>query len=78
MTSTQKSIGERRSMPERICHVCLQGSYVTRLETDSVAGPGSLRRLGITDPGGDAWHVEACSHCGHVQAFRRDWREQRH
>ena len=78
MTSTQRPIGERRSMPDRVCHVCLQGSYVTRLETDAVSGPGTLRRLGITDPGDVAWHVEACDHCGHVQAFRRDWRDRRH
>jgi hypothetical protein len=74
----RKPIGERRSMPDRVCHVCLQGSYVTRLETDAVSGPGTLRHLGLMDPGDAAWHVEACSHCGHVQAFRRDWRETRH
>ena len=39
---------ERRSMPgARACTVCLQGVYVTRMETDSVAGRGELQRFGI-------------------------------
>ena len=65
---------ERRSLPERPCIVCLQGVYVTRMETDSIAGSGGLQRFGI-DPSERhvEWHVESCNHCGHVQIFRRDW-----
>ena len=65
---------ERRSEPERVCTVCLQGEYVTRMETDSMAGRGGLQRFGI-DPSERhvEWHVESCNHCGHVQIFRRDW-----
>jgi hypothetical protein len=64
MTATHKPTAERRSMPERVCSVCLQGVYVTKKETD--------------DQSGEAWHVEACTRCGHVQVFRRDWRDQQH
>jgi hypothetical protein len=75
MAVTQRPIGERRSQPERTCGVCLEGTYITKLETDGYSGPGTLRRLGLTSGDMDIiWHVEACSHCGHVQVFRRDWR----
>jgi hypothetical protein len=75
MAATQTPIGERRSQPERTCDVCLEGVYVTKLETDGYSGPGTLRRLGLTSGEMDVvWHVEACSNCGHVQVFRRDWR----
>jgi hypothetical protein len=64
---------ERRSMPLRTCGVCLDGVYVTQLETDAYAGPGVLRRVGIDSSDEQVvWHVESCSRCGHVQIFRRD------
>ena len=68
---------ERRSMPgARACTVCLQGVYVTRMETDSGAGRGELQRFGIDlSERHVEWHVEACNHCGYVQIFRRDWGE---
>lgn len=66
---------ERRSSPERGCEVCLKGVYETRMETDSGAQEGVLRRFGIDSSEQDVlWHVEGCSHCGHVLIFRRDWR----
>lgn len=68
---------ERRSMPDRTCIVCLDGVYVTRLETDSYAGRGSLSRFGVDSSSVDVlWHVEACNNCGHVLIFRRDWRDE--
>ena len=64
---------ERRSMSVRTCSVCMDGVYVTRLETDAYAGPGALRRVGIdSSEAGILWHVESCERCGHVQIFRRD------
>ena len=67
---------ERRSSPERGCEVCLNGVYVTRLETDSNSGVGPLERIGMdTSEQGVLWHVEGCNHCGHVLIFRRDWRK---
>lgn len=79
MAATQQPAGERRSMPERVCSVCLMGTYTTRLETDNYSGEGALRHFGVTNGDRDVtWHVEACTHCGHVQVFRRDWRESRH
>ena len=63
MTATHEPTAERRSMPERVCSVCLQGVYITKQDTGS--------------PSGESWHVEACNRCGHVQVFRRDWRVQR-
>lgn len=75
MTADPKPRRERRSSPNRHCEICLEGVYITRLETDSYGGPGMLRRVGITGSEQDVlWHVEGCNHCGHVQIFRRDWR----
>jgi hypothetical protein len=75
MAIAQTPVAERRSMPERTCAVCLEGVYVTKLETDGYSGPSTLRRMGLTSGGMDVlWHVEACNRCGHVQVFRRDWR----
>jgi hypothetical protein len=75
MAVTQIPIGERRSMPERSCAVCLEGVYITRMQTDGYSGPGTLKRFGLMTGDQDiTWHVEACSRCGHVQVFRRDWR----
>lgn len=77
MAATQIPVTERRSQPERTCAVCLEGIYVTRLETDGYSGPGTLRRLGVTSSDTEiVWHVEACNRCGHVQVFRRDWRRR--
>ncbi len=77
MAATQTPVGERRSMPERPCNVCLEGVYVTRMQTDSYGGPGTLKRMGLVTSDQDVtWHVEACNRCGHVQVFRRDWRRQ--
>jgi hypothetical protein len=76
MTVRETTPAERRSQPERLCTICLQGVYVTRLETDAESGPGMLHRFGLTNVGDVTWHVEACDHCGHVQVFRRDWRER--
>ena len=75
MTAADRPRSERRSGPQRTCAVCMEGVYVTKLETDTVAGPGSLHRFGVDpDEPGVLWHVEACDYCGHVQIFRRDWR----
>ncbi len=74
MSAAQQPIVERRSTPVRTCGVCLEGVYVTRLETDAYAGPGTLRRVGIQSAKREVlWHVESCSSCGHVQIFRRDF-----
>jgi hypothetical protein len=56
---------DRRSQPDRVCIVCLEGVYAVRHESDyrPPDGPKSL------------WHIEACTKCGHVQFFRRDWRK---
>ena len=56
---------DRRSQPDRVCVVCLEGVYAVREEGDyrRPDGPVSL------------WHIEACTKCGHVQFFRRDWRQ---
>lgn len=78
MTASKTSVRERRSQPERVCTTCLQGVYVTRFETDAESGPGSLQRFGFTNSSDVTWHVEACNRCGHVQVFRRDWREPQH
>lgn len=75
MTARQTSTGERRSQPERLCTMCLQGVYVTRLETDADSGDGGLQRFGFANAARVTWHVEACNRCGHVQVFRRDWRD---
>ncbi len=56
---------DRRSQPDRVCVVCLEGVYVVRDETD-YRPPGGAKSL---------WHIEACNKCGHVQFFRRDWRK---
>jgi len=66
--ATTAQAEDRRSIPERTCTVCLQGHYVTHVQTDPTPVPGK-------DSGRMPWHIEACSHCGHVQIFRRDWRE---
>ena len=74
MSVVQQPTVERRSTAVRTCSVCLDGVYVTRLETDAYAGPGMLRRVGIQTEERDVlWHVESCSSCGHVQIFRRDF-----
>ena len=67
---------ERRSIPVRTCGVCLDGVYVTREETDANTGAGALQKIGI-DPNEEhvQWNIESCDHCGHVQMFRREWRE---
>ncbi len=64
MAQAVQPIRERRSDSDRVCIVCLQGRYVTREAHDYRRG----------DPENSPWHVEACSNCGHVQLFRRDWR----
>jgi hypothetical protein len=64
MSATAQPVGERRSMPDRVCEVCMQGTYVTREGQDYRRGDAPDSR----------WHIEACSKCGHVQIFRRDWR----
>jgi hypothetical protein len=46
--------------------VCLQGSYVVQIQTDTTIQPES-------DKMKMPWHIEACNRCGHVQIFRRDW-----
>lgn len=56
---------DRRSQPDRVCMVCLEGVYVAREERD-YRPPGGSKSL---------WHIEACNKCGHVQFFRRDWRK---
>ncbi len=74
MSAVQQPTVERRSTPVRTCGVCLDGVYVTRLETDAYAGPGVLRRVGIQSEEREVlWHVESCSSCGHVLIFRRDF-----
>ena len=74
MSAAQQPTVERRSTPVRTCGVCVDGVYVTRLETDAYAGPGALRRVGIHSVEREVlWHVESCSSCGHVQIFRRDF-----
>ncbi len=79
MTASSRPSTERRSAARRRCSACLEGVYETRLETDAHAGPGSLTRVGVDETEQDvAWHVEACSRCGHVQIFRRDWRSDQH
>lgn len=78
MTASKTSVRERRSQPDRVCATCMQGVYVTRLEADEQSGAGSLQRFGLTNSGDVTWHVEACNRCGHVQVFRRDWRESQH
>ena len=61
-------VKDRRSNPERICIVCLQGNYVVRIPTDTTVEPGQdVMRM--------PWHIEACNCCGHVQIFRRDWND---
>ncbi len=74
MSVVQRPTVERRSTPVRTCGVCMDGVYVTRLETDAYAGPGVLQRVGIQSEEREvSWHVESCSSCGHVQIFRRDF-----
>jgi hypothetical protein len=55
---------DRRSVPERVCVVCLEGEYVVRSQED----------FHQSDAPRSNWHIEACTNCGHVQFFRRDWR----
>jgi len=59
---------DRRSNPERICIVCLQGQYVMRIPRDTDIDPEK-------DEMRMPWHIEACNRCGHVQIFRRDWKD---
>ena len=61
-------MSDRRSNPERTCIVCLQGQYIVHIERDTAFDP---RKEEMRQP----WHIEACNRCGHVQIFRRDWRE---
>ncbi len=76
MTAVDRMSTERRSGPERTCIVCMQGVYVTKLETDATSGPGRLTRIGLQKrEEGVLWHVEACSKCGHVLIFRREWKD---
>jgi len=65
-TIDRRRKSDRRSQPDRVCMVCLEGVYVVRDESD-YRPPGGARSL---------WHIEACNRCGHVQFFRRDWREE--
>lgn len=67
MSQQDHPVRDRRSNPDRTCSVCLQGRYVTRSGHEFSKGGGDKT----------PWHVEACSYCGHVQLFRRDWRERR-
>ncbi len=74
MTAVDRVHTERRSDPERTCIVCMEGVYVTKLESDARSGPGLLTRYGLQKrEEGVMWHVEACSKCGHVLIFRREW-----
>jgi hypothetical protein len=66
MAQAVPPVEDRRSDSDRICVVCLQGYYVTRAAED----------YREKDPERSPWHVEACTNCGHVQLFRRDWRVQ--
>lgn len=66
MGEAAKPIEDRRSLADRVCMVCLQGKYVTRSPSD----------FSHVDARKVPWHIEACSSCGHVQIFRRDWRQQ--
>jgi len=59
---------DRRSNPERTCIVCLQGQYIVQVQRDATVDPATGK---VRMP----WHIEACNRCGHVQIFRRDWRE---
>ena len=78
MTAVDPIAPERRSGPERTCTVCMEGLYVTKLETDVDSGQGSMKRVGVMPKtAGVLWHIEACSNCGHVQMFRRDWKRGR-
>ncbi len=75
MTAVNLEATERRSGPERTCIVCIDGVYVTKLESDATSGPGRLTRYGLQKrEEGVSWHVEACSNCGHVLIFRREWK----
>ncbi len=76
MTAVNPETSERRSGPERTCIVCMEGVYVTKLESDAASGPGRLTRYGLQKrEEGVMWHVEACSRCGHVLIFRREWKD---
>jgi hypothetical protein len=73
MTATDQTASERRSGPERTCIVCMEGVYITKLESDATSGPGRLTRYGLQKrEAGVLWHVESCSNCGHVLIFRRE------
>jgi hypothetical protein len=56
---------DRRSQPDRVCVVCLEGVYTVREEREYRQPDGPV----------SPWHIEACTRCGHVQFFRRDWRQ---
>ena len=76
MTDIDHTTPERRAGPERPCIVCMDGLYVTKLESDATSGPGWLTRFGLQKrEEGVLWHVEACNNCGHVLIFRREWKE---
>ncbi len=68
MTTVNPETSERRSGPERTCIVCIDGVYVTKFDSDTGHGVQEPIR-------GVSWHVEACSNCGHVLFFRRDWKQ---
>jgi hypothetical protein len=65
LTNDRREARDRRSQPDRVCIVCLEGVYTVRDQRDYTVPEGRK----------SSWHIEACTKCGHVQFFRRDWRK---